>query len=359
MALKRTFILLLMMVFPVMVFASEPEPEGEPSSVNVLGETEEQSQEVTVRAMTLREILLQRLRERHAVGLDMDIPESFIENLSDEAIEEIFRQADEEDTASDILAGDGVEKQREEFNVTEEPEKQSWLDYIKEWITAAAMTLFGGATVWMAQRGFAYDGDEEYGEGDTPEDSNISMDLEGNINAEMIWHFLKAEGFTDEGAAGVMGNIRQEAGPDFDPKAIQYGDDIDFEDEKQGVGIMQWSTKKRKLGLIGKAVEMGLPWFDLTVQLAYMKEEAATRPDYVVESQCSKEDAGQYCDVCYRYDGISPWNACKTCTNYIDATYLWHDNYVLSEDYTNSDTNFSIANRLEAAQKSLSYFAHN
>ena len=182
---RKIAVLFLALVFPAMAFASEPgqsEPEGEPSSVNVLGETEERSQEVTVRAMTLREILLQRLRERHAAGLDTDIPESFIENLPDEAIEEIFQQADEEeDFDLDVLVEDEGEDEQEDTIDAEEA--SSLLDFLRENKGILAATAAGAAAFAAVGYGFAkededfdYDGDEDEDDYEDTETASTAPD---------------------------------------------------------------------------------------------------------------------------------------------------------------------------------------
>lgn len=271
---RKIAILFLALVFPAMAFASEPEPESDqqPSSVNILGETAERSQEVTVRAMTLREILLQRLREKHAAGLDTDIPESFIENLSDEAIEEIFRQADEKDAASGIPAGDGVEEQREEFQPTEEP--QSWLDYLKNGIIAAATALVGGATAWLAQKGFAYNDEGE--SADKYDNENIPVYTEqigeGFVDPEKLYKAIRWFGYNKIAACAILGNIGQES--TFNTYASNKG---------KYIGLCQWQVEREK-GETSSRWENLLEFarvnecnpYEATTQLNFMYYEVAT-----------------------------------------------------------------------------------
>ena len=45
----------------------------------------------------------------------------------------------------------------------------------------------------------------------------------GGTNAEKIWNYFLMHGFTKEGAAGIMGNIANEASTDLNPTLLEYG----------------------------------------------------------------------------------------------------------------------------------------
>ncbi len=312
MNLRKIAILFLALVFPALAFASEPEPEGnqQPSSVTILGETEEQSQEVTVRAMTLREILLQRLRERHAAGLDTDIPESFIDNLSDEAIEEIFRQADEEeDFDLGVLTGGEGEEKREESVATENPENSSVLDFLREnkWILAAA----GAAAALGGAREIARKKYEEWLYGDSTAVTTgavglvVGDDFSGytidNVK-QAVWNFFKSEGFPEESIAGIMGNIEVESG--FDTACVQGYPDETYTykvDDGVGYGLIQVSERSRKERLLNMfAIPMGKPVSNLSVQLACIKHELTEVAEFA---------------------GI--WEQLKNCHDVHQAAYIW------------------------------------
>lgn len=130
--------------------------------------------------------------------------------------------------------------------------------------------------------------------------------LSGGTNEEKIWSWLKAEGFTDEGAAGVMGNLRQEAGADFAPNAVENGGSGFKIDGQTGYGIAQWTDAGRQRGLQQMAEAMGKDVSDLDVQLAYLKKEMQ---DY----------------------GI--WDKVRNADNVQAATQVFHDEYEKSNDY--------------------------
>ena len=87
-------------------------------------------------------------------------------------------------------------------------------------------------------------------------------------NEQVVWDFFKSKGFTDAGAAGVLGNIANESA--FNPKNLQnsYQDKLGFTDDSYtaavdagtytesqfandsaGYGLVQWTSAGRKQGL--------------------------------------------------------------------------------------------------------------
>lgn len=135
--------------------------------------------------------------------------------------------------------------------------------------------------------------------------------LIGNKNAEQIWNFLvgndgnlpAADALTAEQAAGVMGNLRQESGPNFDPDAKE-GNGI-------GYGIAQWSFGRRTQ-LENAAKKKGVAVSDMAFQLQYLYEEAKSRP-------------------AIRGNG-NEWEVLKKQTTIEDALVFWHDSFERSAD---------------------------
>ena len=142
---------------------------------------------------------------------------------------------------------------------------------------------------------------DSYGIGGT-----TSVSISGNSNAEIIWNFLKSEGFTDEGAAGVIGNLMQEShcDPTISEGGAKHGELVI--DGNTGYGIAQWTFITRQEDLQKKANQMGKPTSSLEVQLAFLKDESMA---------------------------YGAWDVCKTATNIESATKDWHDIYEGSNDY--------------------------
>lgn len=134
----------------------------------------------------------------------------------------------------------------------------------------------------------------------------MSVTLSGNDNAEKIWNFLKAEGFTDEGAAGVIGNLMQESHCDPAVSENDANGGQFVPDGETGYGIVQWTSINRQQNLLAKAQAMGKPISSLEVQLAFMKDEAM---DY------------------------GTWQRVQVCRSIDEATTIWHDEYEASNDY--------------------------
>lgn len=164
--------------------------------------------------------------------------------------------------------------------------------------------------------------------------TSTSIDTPGGSNTEeKVWSFLKTEGFTDEGAAGVMGNIAQECS--YDHTLVNDGGS--FYDDRDGnaYGLLQWYTAEGKKGLSNKAKAMGGQVSDLNVQLAYMKDTAM----------------GISNDIHGKSYGDNAWNLCKKETDIEKSARLWHD-MVERAGYTDAEN--AMGNRIRYAKEAYS-----
>lgn len=88
--------------------------------------------------------------------------------------------------------------------------------------------------------------------------------------ADVVWTMLKAEGFSEESIAGILGNLQQESG--VDPTAMQAGG--------PGRGLAQWSQGGRwdngGNSLIAFASARGLDPWDARTQVQFMVFEMET-----------------------------------------------------------------------------------
>ena len=91
--------------------------------------------------------------------------------------------------------------------------------------------------------------------------------LTGSNNAEQIWNYLKSQGFSDAGIAGIMGNLMQESGLRADNVQNNMGyEDADyvagikngtitredFINDSRGFGIAQWTYHTRKAAFLNE-----------------------------------------------------------------------------------------------------------
>ena len=110
---------------------------------------------------------------------------------------------------------------------------------------------------------------------------------------ERIWSFLKAQGLTDAGAAGLMGNLYAESG--LRPNNLQnsyegklgmadaeYTEGVDsgsytnFVRDSAGYGLAQWTYWSRKEALLAYAKKDGKIIGDLEMQLGFLMQELAS-----------------------------------------------------------------------------------
>ena len=109
-------------------------------------------------------------------------------------------------------------------------------------------------------------------------------------NAQIIWNFLKREGFSDCGAAGLMGNLDAESA--LQPNNLQnsYNTSLGLSDEEYtkrvdngtytnfvydsaGYGLAQWTYWSRKQNLLNYIKNKGKSIGDLTSQLEFLVKE--------------------------------------------------------------------------------------
>ena len=99
--------------------------------------------------------------------------------------------------------------------------------------------------------------------------TTTATDAEGR--AKQIWDFLIQNGFSEESAAGIIGNIAREAGEGFDPSIIQNGG------KGEGAGLCQWTNYQTKssrwASLNTYAQGKGKSWDDLITQMEFMLTE--------------------------------------------------------------------------------------
>lgn len=118
------------------------------------------------------------------------------------------------------------------------------------------------------------------------------MALTGKTNEEKIWNYLKAQGLTDCGCAGLMGNLYAESGliptnlqNSYEKKlgytdatyteAVDSGAYSNFVKDSAGYGLAQWTYWSRKKGLLDYANAAGKSIGDLETQLGYLMQELA------------------------------------------------------------------------------------
>ena len=112
-------------------------------------------------------------------------------------------------------------------------------------------------------------------------------------NEQIIWQFLKKQGFTDAGAAGMMGNLFAESAlspinlqSTYEKKlgysdsayttAVDNGTYTNFIKDSAGYGLAQWTFWSRKQNLLNYAKSKGVSIGDLNMQLEFLMQELNT-----------------------------------------------------------------------------------
>ena len=112
-------------------------------------------------------------------------------------------------------------------------------------------------------------------------------------NAQIIWNFLKSQGLSDCGIAGLMGNLYAESG--LQPnnlqntyskklglsdaeytKRVDSGAYTNFVRDSAGYGLAQWTYWSRKQSLLNYAKQQKKSIGDLTMQLNFLAQELKT-----------------------------------------------------------------------------------
>jgi hypothetical protein len=100
--------------------------------------------------------------------------------------------------------------------------------------------------------------------------------------SKQIWDFLKKQGYTDEGVAGLMGNLYAESAlvptnlenyyeNKFGMNDVEYTLAVDngtyknFVNDSAGYGLAQWTYWSRKQGLLNYAKTKGTSIGDLNM----------------------------------------------------------------------------------------------
>lgn len=109
-------------------------------------------------------------------------------------------------------------------------------------------------------------------------ESGSSAPISQGPAADVVWKMFKAEGFSEESIAGILGNLQQESG--VDPTAVQAGG--------PGRGLAQWSMGGRwdngSSSLISFASSQGLDPWSARTQVQFMLYEMQNVLSFDVES---------------------------------------------------------------------------
>lgn len=106
----------------------------------------------------------------------------------------------------------------------------------------------------------------------------------GGDVASQVWYFLRQNGFTEQAAAGVMGNLKQETG--MNPAS---------EVKNVTCGIACWDLQNGRSALKDAAKKAGVEWTDLGFQLNYLLRGLPYAFKNYTGKQPHYYDTGEWC----------------------------------------------------------------
>lgn len=152
---------------------------------------------------------------------------------------------------------------------------------------------------------------------------------------EQIWNFLRANGFTAEAAAGVMGNMFAESG--CQPAIEEYGGG-------GGYGLCQW-TGSRRTDLINYCANNGYDYSSLEGQLNFLLYELDAYGLSYIKNITSVEEATRVFLTEFERAGIIRWS---------DRINAANDYYSRWKNYTTIPTGGTVSDgTVSASQQSL------
>lgn len=118
---------------------------------------------------------------------------------------------------------------------------------------------------------------------------------------KLIWGELRSWGLTEEGCAGVIGNMMAESSCDYtrtqSNKAWKDCRVYPIQTSNTGLGLTQWTYYTRQKGLFEMADSMGMQWNTLEVQMAYLKKELSSGYDILYTSNSVQECSDYFLEV--------------------------------------------------------------
>lgn len=164
--------------------------------------------------------------------------------------------------------------------------------------------------------------------------TNNNPTLTGANNAEQIWNYLKSQGFSDAGIAGIMGNLQQESSLRADnvQNGMGYEDADyvagiksgaisreDFINDSRGFGIAQWTYHTRKAALYDTLGPQNID--SLAGQLSFMVQEMGTDLTNQLKNATSVNDATDVFQYTYERAGKPNMENRRNQANGFYSTY--------------------------------------
>lgn len=175
-------------------------------------------------------------------------------------------------------------------------------------------------------------------------------------NSKIIWDFLKKEGFSDFGVAGLMGNLDAESAlrpnnlQDTYSKKFKLSDAeytakvdndtyTDFVHDEAGYGLAQWTYWSRKQNLLDYAKSKKKSIGDLEMQLEFLVKELKTSYTNSVYNILKNATSVQQASDVVLMNFERPANAASKKKERADMSQVYYNKFVKGVENTTMATN--------------------
>lgn len=175
-------------------------------------------------------------------------------------------------------------------------------------------------------------------------------------NSKIIWDFLKKEGFSDFGVAGLMGNLDAESAlrpnnlQDTYSKKFKLSDAeytakvdndtyTDFIHDEAGYGLAQWTYWSRKQNLLDYAKSKKKSIGDLEMQLEFLVKELKTSYTNSVYNILKNATSVQQASDVVLMNFERPANAASKKKERADMSQVYYNKFVKGVENTTMATN--------------------
>lgn len=176
------------------------------------------------------------------------------------------------------------------------------------------------------------------------------------MSSKIIWDFLKKEGFSDFGVAGLMGNLDAESAlrpnnlqdtysREFKLSDVEYTTKVDngtytnFVHDEAGYGLAQWTYWSRKENLLNYAKSKKKSIGDLEMQLEFLVKELKTSYTNSVYNILKNATSVQQASDVVLMNFERPANAASKKKERADMGQVYYDKYAKGVENTTMATN--------------------
>lgn len=174
------------------------------------------------------------------------------------------------------------------------------------------------------------------------------------MNDETIWKYLKQQGLSDAGAAGLMGNLDAESGlrpnnvQDIYNKSlglsdIEYTQQVDngtytkFSNDSAGYGLAQWTWHTRKKALLNFSKQRNKSIGDLSMQLEFLMQELNQSFSSLLVTLKKTTSVKEASDlVLYKFE--APEDAANKSTQRYNMSMTYYNKFAKGENTMSTNT---------------------